>query len=207
LKKLVFVLALMTASSSAAFSQADATLSRVGDLQLGGGYTATLTSDYGPQRLSGYNFYGDFDFTQHFGIEADFHQVNDPQKDSFIYERTYEIGGRYVYHYHRFAPYAKVLVGRGVFNFPPDCLALVTYQPVSCTASNVNPATVGPRANLAYNMFAMGGGLDISVYRMINVRVDFEHQDWMGFVNSSLQPDLISVGVAYHFTGGKLSRQ
>jgi len=207
LKKFVFVLALMTASSSAAFSQADATLSRAGDLQLGGGYTATLSSDYGPQRLSGYNFYGDFDFTQHFGVEADFHQVNDPTKDSFLYQRTYEIGGRYVYHFRRFAPYAKVLIGRGVFNFPPDCLALVTYQPVACTASNVNPATIGPRANLAYNMFALGGGLDISVYRMINVRVDFEHQDWMSFQNSSLQPDLISVGVAYHFSGGKLSRQ
>ena len=195
----------MTASSSAAFSQADATISRVGDLQLGGGYATTLTSDYGPQRLSGYNFYGDFDFTQHYGIEADFHQVNDPTKDSFIYERSYEIGGRYVYHYHRFAPYAKILVGRGVFNYPPDCLALGTNQPVSCTASNVNPATVGSRANLAYNLFALGGGLDVSVYRMINVRVDFEHQDWLGFQNSSLQPALLSIGVAYHFTGGSLS--
>ena len=206
LKSLAFALVLMAASSSAAFAQADSTVSRVGDPQLGGGYTSA-NSDYLANRVRGFNLYGDFDFTRHYGIEANFHQVSDPQPVSHVYERTYEIGGRYVYHYHRYAPYAKVLVGRGVFNFPPDCLALGTNQPVSCTASNVNPATTGSAANLAYNIIGLGGGLDVSVTRRINVRVDFEHQDWFGFQNSSLQPNLISVGVAYHFSGGPLSTQ
>ena len=54
----------------------------------------------------------------HIGLMLDFHQVNAPSP-KIEYERTYEIGGRYVLHYGRLQPYAKLMYGRGVFNFPP----------------------------------------------------------------------------------------
>ena len=56
----------------------------------------------------------------------------------------------------RFVPYAKVLYGRGVFNFP------------------VNPD--GFRANLAYNLIAAGVGTDYKVKPYLYVRADWEYQ-------------------------------
>ena len=35
-----------------------------------------------------------------------------------LYEKTYEVGGRYYRTYRKLSPYAKVMYGRGVFNFP-----------------------------------------------------------------------------------------
>ena len=63
-----------------------------------------------------YGFYADVDFRYHFGAEFAFHQASG--SDPILYERTYELGGRYVYPIHdRFLPYAKGNLGRGVFNF------------------------------------------------------------------------------------------
>ena len=72
-------------------------------------------SDYG-RSLKGYGGYGTIDFRPHLGLMLDFHQAN--EKDNKIYERTYEVGVRYVRHYGRLDPYAKIMYGRGVFNFP-----------------------------------------------------------------------------------------
>jgi hypothetical protein len=69
------------------------------------------------------------------------------------------------------------MYGRGVFNFP----------------NNV--------ANLAYNMFAIGGGTDFSVLPYLNVRADYEYQFWHSFPPQGLNPQVITIGVAYHFPG------
>jgi hypothetical protein len=82
-------------------------------------------------------------------------------------------------HYSIFTPYAKGLVGRGVFNYPLS------------------------DANLAYNMLAGGGGIDIAVHPRINVRADFELQHWYGFPPNGLAPKIATIGVAYHFPAGK----
>ena len=168
----------MAASTCAAFSQSRATTSRAGDLQIGGGFTSA-NSDYLPNRIDGFALYGDFDFASHLGVEVNFHQASDGT--SKVYERTYEVGGRYVRHYGRLAPYAKVLVGRSTFNYPYN--------------SN----------NLTYNMLALGGGLDFSVRPQINVRADIEYQRWSGFKPGTLTPVFLTIGVAYHFPGGRLS--
>jgi hypothetical protein len=203
LKNLVLVLALLATGTGLAHSQAMPATSRAGDLQLGGGYTSA-NSDYLPNRMAGFALYGTFDLAEHYGIEAGFHQVNQGQ-GGLVYERTYELGARYLRHYGRFAPYAKLMVGRGVFNFPADCRDKNTNYPVSCSSPTVNPATTGASANLAYNMFAPGVGLDIAVHRRINVRADFEYQNWLGFPPNGLKPTLLTIGVAYHFGSGKLS--
>ena len=178
MKKLVFALTLLSAGSCAAFAQGNSTISRIGDLQLGGGYTSA-SSDYLNPRIKGYAFYGDFDFFHHLGVEADFHQVGD--SPSKVYERTYEVGVRYVRHYGRLGPYAKFMIGRGVFNYPEN------------------------EANLAYNMYGLGGGMDIAILPRINIRGDYEYQSWSSFKPNGLTPQLITIGVAYHFSSGKLS--
>jgi hypothetical protein len=178
LKKIPAALFLLACSSAVAFGQADPTASRIGDLQVGGGYTIAQP-DYLTNRIRGFAFYTDFDFRPHWGVELDFHQLNDPQPTQ-VYECTYEFGGRYIiHHYGRFTPYVKGLYGRGVYNFSQS------------------------QANLAYNMMVGGGGIDAVVTRRINVRADFEYQHWFGFQFSGLNPELITIGAAYHFGAGK----
>ena len=159
---------------------------------VGGGYTSAV-SDYG-RRFTGFNIYGDFDFTQHLGVEARFNYAKAPSP-SPLYEKTYEIGARYFRTYGPVVPYGRVMVGRGVFNYPP------------CPFGNSNAAC----ANLAYNMFSVGLGADVKVRSWLYVRGDFEYQKWPGFkgqVNDAgqvvgpsngLTPELFSIGAAYHF--------
>jgi Outer membrane protein beta-barrel domain len=173
------ILALFASGPCLAHGQAKYTATRAGDLQLGAGYT-NGNSDYVPNRIAGYSGYATFDFKEHFGTEFDFHQAKDPKSD--VYERSYEWGVRYLRHYgnDRYRPYVRVMFGRGVFNFP------------------------GSVANLAYNMIVAAGGMDIEVHRRINVRAEFEYQDWLSGpgITNGLAPTLINVGVAYHFPAG-----
>jgi opacity protein-like surface antigen len=162
--------------------QAAPTASRVGDLQIGAMFNLADT-DYRPQKFKGYGFYSTYDFRYHIGIEGEFHQINDPDATDGVYERTYEIGPRYVLHYGRFAPYAKIMYGRGVFNYPP-----VFGDP-----------KIGPIANLAYNIFAIGGGVDYHVLPGLNARAEFEYQRWLSFPPNGLTPKIFSVGAAYRF--------
>jgi hypothetical protein len=176
-KMLFLVLALIGAS--ALHAQKLPTATKPLDIQAGGGFVYGQT-DYG-RTMTGYGIYGDLDFRSHFGAELEYHQANGT---ALIYERTYEAGLRYFRHYGRLAPYAKILGGRGVFNFPP-------YFPGGPSS-----------ANLAYNLVAVGGGADYRVRSYLNVRGDFEYQDWAsdpGFLPNGLTPYLFTVGVAYHF--------
>jgi hypothetical protein len=179
----VFGLAWAAAVSAALLvAQTPPTASRLGNLQIGA--TFNLASpDYSDQTFKGFGFYSTFDFRRHLGIEAEFHQLNDPNPAEGIYERTYEIGPRYVMHFGPFSPYAKLMVGRGVFNFPP---------------SPSDPSG-GPAANLAFNMWAVGFGADYRVRPSFNIRADYELQQWPSFPPNGLAPRVFSVGVAYHF--------
>jgi len=68
-----------------------------------------------------------------------------------------------------------VMYGRGVYNFPQG------------------------RANIAYDIYTFGGGADLAVKRSINVRLDYEYQNWAGFPLGTLHPSVVTIGVAYHF--------
>jgi hypothetical protein len=193
---------LFSACCTTAFGQATSTASRKLDLQVGGGYS-NANSDYVPNRIAGYMFYADADFLHHIGVEVNFHQVSDP--NSAVYERTYEAGGRYFRDYGRFRPYVKALYGRGVFNSP----VYDYYVPVACTVTSTsNTCTyqvVATNFNLAYNMMVGGAGVDVSVIPRLNVRVDYEYQVWFSGagLSNGLTPQILSVGAAYHFPGGK----
>ena len=163
--------------------QATPTASRAGDLQIGAGFSNANT-DYVPNRVNGPTIYVDFDFYKHFGIEGEFRYLKDSKTN--IYEKTYEVGGRYSHPFHtRYVPYGKFMYGRGVFNF----------------------ATFGKTtANIAYNMFAGGVGLDYHVLPYLNVRAEYEYQHWLSFPPNGLSPSVVTIGVAYRFPAGKLSR-
>jgi hypothetical protein len=175
----LIALALAAAYCRAAAGQALPTATRAGDLQVGVGYSSA-NSDYIPARVQGFALYSSFDFLNHFGVEVDFHQLN--QSGGDLYERTYEAGGRYIRHWGRATPYIKGLFGRGVLNYPNNY------------------------ANLAYNMAVGGGGMDIGVHKRFNIRLDAEYQTWFSGagIPNGLTPLVLTGGVAYHFGPGKL---
>ena len=170
-------------------AQASYTASRAGDLQVGAGVsfgssnylTPALGAGFNPQlsgtgeSLRGLDLYSSFDFKPHLGVELNFHQTS-PSYGATVYERTYEIGGRYVYPIRRFRPYGKVMYGRGVFNYPRNI------------------------ANLAYNLYTLGAGVDYNLLDSVNLRVDYEYQHWLSFPLQPLEPSLVTIGVAYHFS-------
>jgi hypothetical protein len=177
----------MLAGASYLHAQASPTATRGGDLQIGGGFT-TVIPDYRPQHYNGGTAYVDFDFTHRFGAEANFHYASDPQGTG-QYEKSYEIGGRYHRTYGRFVPYAKLLYGRGIYNYTQ------AYQANPPNGPIVNL----PVANLAYNMLVGGAGVDYKLLSRLNIRGDWEYQRWFNFQGSSLSPVLFTIGGAYHF--------
>jgi hypothetical protein len=168
------LLALLCAATLAP-AQSTPTASRVGDLQIGGGFVlASSNYNFNPIKLYGGAAYIDFAKRPHWGGEFDFRN-NKSSADSTVYERTYEIGPRVFFQRGPLIPYAKVMYGRGVYNF----------------SNNI--------ANVAYNMYTFGGGADYQVLRSINFRADYEYQTWMGFPITDLHPSVVTVGFAYHF--------
>jgi opacity protein-like surface antigen len=172
-RRLAFVFLL--GGASVLHAQARTTASRAADAQIGAGF-AFGKSDYQQDTFRGFAAYGNFDFTLHFGVEAEFHQINTSTNDQ-SYQRTYEIGGRYFRTYGPLVPYVKAMVGRGDFNYPHGL------------------------ADLSYNMFAGGAGADLKLGEHLRVRGDYEFQKWSSFPDGGLTPQLVTVGIAYHFTG------
>ena len=140
---------------------------------MGGGFLYG-GSNYNSLQVIGGTVYSSFDIKRHLGVEVDFHQAK-ASGGLDVYERTYEVGGRYHWNTGPMVPYGKVMVGRGVFNYPNDV------------------------ANIAYNVVTAGGGADFHVLRSLNVRADYEYQTWFGFPLADLHPSLVTIGVAYHF--------
>ncbi len=168
-------LAMAIAHPLSACAQSQTTASRIGDLQIGAGFVFAK-SDYNftPINLLGGSLYTTFDIRNHWGGEFNFRHTR-ASSDSTVYERTYEIGPRIFLARGPLIPYAKVLYGRGVYNFH----------------NNI--------ANVAFNMYTFGGGADFQLRRSINLRADYEYQTWMGFPITNLHPSVITIGVAYHF--------
>jgi hypothetical protein len=168
-------LALLLGGASVLHAQATTTASRAGDLQIGLGFSIAKP-DYATQFFQGVTAYVDFNRRSHFGLEAQFHQISSTGSDQ-SYQRTYEVGGRYFRTYGPIVPYLKVLIGRGDFNYPYG------------------------QTDLSYNLYAGAIGADYVVGAHLRLRADYELQSWYSFPNEGLTPQILSVAVAYHFTG------
>lgn len=179
----ILLICLVSFTGARLRAQAIPTASRAGDLQIGAMFNYANT-DYRPEKFKGYGFYATFDFRYHIGIEGEFHQINDPDPKDNVYERTYEIGPRYVLRHGRYNPYAKAMYGRGVFQYP-----------LMVDASG----NLTPTGRLGYNIGAIGAGLDYRVLPGLNARVEYEYQHWFSFPPNGLTPQLLGVGVAYRF--------
>lgn len=172
---LCFMVLFALIALSPASAQSKPTATRLGDLQVGGGFTFAQSGyNFTPIHLIGEAVYTTFDFKNHWGGEFSFHNVKTTE-DSTVYERTYEIGPRVFLSRGPLLPYAKFLIGRGVYNYPQS------------------------RANVAYNIYTFGGGADLAIRRSLNVRMDYEYQNWAGFPLGTLHPSVVTIGVAYHF--------
>jgi len=172
--------AVLLGSSSLLRAQATATAARAGDLQIGVGYTIAK-SGYEQQNFQGFTAYADFDLRSHLGLEAEVHQVSSTSSDR-SYQRTYLLGGRTFRAYGPLVPYVKVMFGRGDFNYP------FGYT------------------DLAYNLFAGGIGADYRIRPSLSLRGEYELQSWSGFSNAGLTPQLVTLGLAYHFAAKPRSR-
>ncbi len=176
-----FVASLIFASSAsiALHAQASPTAERLAVVQVGAGLNI-VQPDYNPGTVFGYSIYGDYDFTSHIGIEGDIH-IGNVITPSDIGESSFLLGPRYVFHRGRFHPYGKALLGLGIF----------TFEPVYVNSSS---------SSSTHKIYALGGGLDITLKRRWNVRaIDFEYQRWPGFVANGLTPINATVGAAYRF--------
>jgi hypothetical protein len=163
-------------AGAVAQAQSKPTASRTADLQVGGGLVfAHSAYNFTPISLIGGAGYFTVDWRTHWGVEGDFRHAR-ASSDTTIYERTYEVGPRLFMTRGSMTPYAKIMFGRGVYNFHHSI------------------------ANVAYNLYSYGGGADFRVARSLNVRADYELQNWMGFPLGTLHPSVITLGVAYHFT-------
>ena len=155
--------------------QSRPTASREADAQIGIGYTLARPG-YVQQTFQGLAAYAGLDFNRHLGVEAEFHQANSTDGDK-SYQRTYEIGARYFRAYGPLVPYVKAMVGRGDYIYPTG------------------------QTGVAYNMFAGAAGADFKLGMYLRLRGEYEFQKWTSFQNGGLTPQLITLGVAYHFAG------
>jgi hypothetical protein len=163
--------------ANAAHPQARSTAESLAAVQIGAGWTIA-NPDYGQRNVQGFSIFGDIDFRHHLGIEGDIHRASmiTPTR---IGVDSYLLGPRYVYHYKRFSPSAKVLFGVGRFKYKFEN---------------------SPQTAYTYKIYALGGGLDIRATRRIVVRaVDFEYQKWPGYPPTGLTPFNFSCGAAYAF--------
>ena len=173
-------IALLLGGSSLLHAQAVPTASRAGDLQVGAGFTIA-NSGYEQQSFQGFTAYADFDLRSHLGIEAEVHQFSSATGDQ-SYQRTYVLGGRYFRPCGPLVPYVKVMFGRGDFNYPFGA------------------------TDLAYNLFAAGFGADYRIRPSLSLRGEVEMQRWSGFSSPGLNPQLVTLGIAYHFATKPHSR-
>ena len=139
----------------------------------------SFAPDYRQGRIQGLAVYAGIDASRYFGLEGVARRV-DIITPRDIGEQTYLVGPRFRYRVGRFAPYAKVMGGLGVFKFQ------LGYNSQAYAEH--------------HGVFAYGGGLDVSLSPHVVLRaVDYEGQMWPGFAPHGLSPSGLSTGLAYRF--------
>lgn len=125
-------------------------------------------------KLLGGGAYASLDLRHHVGVEIDFAHLaasNDASAQTSV-----QGAGRYIlFRGHRMIPYLSASFGRGWYSYPEGL------------------ATIG------YSLYGLGGGVDYHLAHSFNVRTAYEYQSWLGVPLKNPQPQILSIGVAYHF--------
>ena len=165
---------LVGAASVSSFGQASYTADGPGTYIAVGGTFSAYESDYGKRLMGGPTVFVDGNLYRRIGIEAKASWLN-YHTDDGTKEQTYLIGPKISLKGRTVRPYAKLLAGRGEFEFP------FGY------------------AHGSYFVAAPGAGLDWRVSRSrLSIRViDFEYQIWPGFSYGPLHPYGASMGLSW----------
>jgi len=145
-----------------------------------GAQYSDFQTDFENNRIGGLGVYADFDRAAHWGVEADarWFRLGETGGQSVS---NYLVGDRYRHSlkHETIVPYAKVLVGAGLMNYP----------------SNIGHGS--------YFAFAPGGGVDFRISPRFAVRTEYEYQGWPaapgfpGIPSHGLSPNGISIGFAW----------
>jgi hypothetical protein len=141
---------------------------------------SAFNSDYGKRLIGGESLYVDANLYRRYGVEAEARRFNVHADPDGASERTYLVGPKISFLKRGYRPYAKLLVGRGEFNFPYNY------------------------AQGSYFVAAPGGGVDFRVkHSKFSLRmVDFEYQMWPQFTFGALHPYGVSAGISYQVYSG-----
>jgi hypothetical protein len=164
-----FVGMLVLPSTSRA--QAVYTATRSSRLQAGVGGTL-ISPDYTELYIKGISVWGDYDFTSHFGVEAEgnFGSIITPQD---VKEVTYFVGPRFALRRDKLTFYAKIMFG---------------HATISNTLYNTTSS---------YTAYEAGGGVEYLIRPRFNLRFNVNEQKWTNFQPHTLSPVLYTVGVSY----------
>ncbi|MDE1155611.1 MAG: outer membrane beta-barrel protein [Acidobacteriaceae bacterium] len=178
----LFVLALLAVANSSRGQAVPAGYAPP-SIQIGGGISYGNT-DIFTKKVSGVTIYATYGLGRHLEAEADAHLMWLSTPDDYL-QSSYMLGPRYVWHYRRYDPYVKVLLGIG-------------HGAASSDRKDITH--IGPQAlPVSTFAYAPGGGVDVHVTHHWNVRGDFEYQQWPGFKENGLTPWVLTGGVAYRF--------
>ncbi len=137
-----------------------------------------LDPDYGPDRASGIQIFGNYDFSRYVGLTAEVN-LQTAFSDVVFLEKTYMAGARGEYNRGKYMVYGKALVGGA-----------------SASNNSTNPGLYN--APGSYPLYALGGGLDVRFQHHLTVRaIDYEEQHWFSYHPHDLTPHVFSFGVAY----------
>ena len=147
-----------------------------GAAQAGVGWTFA-NPDYGQKRIQGVTIFGDFDFTPHLGVEAEYHYIS-LITPTDLGENSFLGGPRVIFPHGRFSFYGKGLVGIGDIN-----IQLEADNPQGGSGK--------------YFAYGAGAGVDYRLTRHIVLRGDAEYQHW-NYLHG-LTPTVFTFGAAYRF--------
>lgn len=171
-------------ASVAAHAQAAPVATRLGQVQLGAGFSFAIP-DYGGTYIKGFTVYGDADLWRRLGVEGEMHYIS-ILTPTDIGENTYLVGPRFsLVRQGRVNVYVKALGGAGRFEYQSGY-----YQ---------HPHTD------TFGVFAVGGGIEFRASPHINIRaIDIEAQKWPGYgtpgyAAHGLSPFVTTFGVAYTY--------
>lgn len=169
----IAVAAVVFCASASGLGQASPTATGPGMYLAVGGMVSLFEGDYGQRKITGNALYVDANLYRCYGLETEIRRLR-YSDSSGMNQTTFLAGPRVSFRSHGIVPYAKMLVGAGVFNFP--------YHD----------------GHGSYLVLAPGAGLDWNMGRKIRLRlIDVEYQDWTRFTFGPEHPYGASIGISY----------